>query len=88
MKLLYVLLFIIFIILIFRYFTNIEGMLETEKNTAIDKIKHLSKSMDNDYKVFNNETMNMSNQQQMLSFILGIATVIILGITFIYVKNK
>ena len=87
-KLLYLLLLTIFIVLIFKYFTKKEGFKEAEKNAAIERIDALSNNMDTDYKVFNTETMNMSNQQQTLSFILGIATVIILGVTFMYVKNK
>lgn len=87
-KLLNALLLIVFIIIIIKYVVKIEGFKESEKNAAIERIDKLSSNMNNDYKVFNSESMNMANQQQILSFILGIATVIILGITFIYVKNK
>ena len=87
MNKLYVLLLIIIVILIFKY-VNIESFKEAEKNDAINRIKTLSTSMDNDYKVFNTETMNMANQQERLFIILGISTVILVGITFIYVKNK
>jgi len=84
---LYVLLLIIIVILIFKY-VNIESFKEAEKNEAINRINTLSTSMNNDYKVFNTETMNMANQQERLFIILVISTVILVGITFIYVKNK
>ena len=87
MNKLYVLLLIIIVILIIKY-VNTEGFKEAEKNEAIDRIHTLSMGMDNDYKVFNTETMNMANQQQRLFMILGISTVILVGVTFIYVKNK
>ena len=87
MNKLYVLLLIIVLILIVKY-VNTEGFKEAEKNAAIERINTLSTSMDNDYKVFNTETMNMANQQQRLFMILGISTVILVGVTFIYVKNK
>lgn len=87
MNKLYVLLLIIIVILIIKYF-NTEGFKEAEKNAAIDRINTLSTSMDNDYKVFNTETMNMAIKQERLFIIFGISTIIIVGITFIYVKNK
>ena len=87
-KLLYTLLLIIFIVFIFRYIMNIEGMLEGEKNAAIDKIDTLANSMKTDYKVFNAETSNMVIQQERLFIILGISSVVIVGITVYYVMNK
>jgi hypothetical protein len=85
-KLLY-LLIVVFIILIFKY-VNTEGFKEAEKNAAIERIDDLSSRMDNDYKIFQTETMNMANQQQSLFILLGISTFLIVGITFMYVKNK
>ncbi len=87
MNKLYVLLLIVFIVLLFKY-TRTEGFKEAEKNAAIERIDELSSRMDNDYKVFQTETMNMAKKQQSLFIILGISTFIIVGITFIYVKNK
>jgi hypothetical protein len=87
MNKLYVLLLIVFIVLIFKY-TRTEGFKEAEKNAAIERIDELSSSMDNDYKIFQTETMNMAKKQQSLFIILGISTFIIVGVTFIYVKNK
>ena len=87
MNKLYVLLLIIVLILIVKY-VNTEGFKEAEKNAAIERINTLSTSMDNDYKVFNTETMNMVIQQERLFVILGISTIILVGVTFIYVKNK
>lgn len=87
MNKLYVLLLIVFIVLLFKY-TRTEGFKEAEKNAAIERIDELSSRMDNDYKVFQTETMNMAKKQQSLFIILGISTFIIVGITFMYVKNK
>ena len=87
MNKLYVLLLIVFIVLLFKY-TLTEGFKEAEKNAAIERIGELSSRMDNDYKVFQTETMNMAKKQQSLFIILGISTFIIVGITFMYVKNK
>lgn len=87
MNILYLLLLIVFAVLIFKY-TRTEGFKEAEKNAAIERIDELSSHMDNDYKVFHTETMNMANKQQSLFIILGISTFLIVGITFMYVKNK
>lgn len=87
MNKLYVLLLIVFIVLIFKY-TRTEGFKEAEKNAAIERIDELSSRMDNDYKIFQTETMNMAKKQEGLFIILGISTFIIVGITFMYVKNK
>ena len=88
MNKLYVLLLLIIFILIIKYYMNIEAFNETEKNEIIDKIDNLSTKMATDYKVFNNETTNMAKQQENLLIILSIVTVIIVGVTFFYVKNK
>lgn len=87
MNKLYLLLLIVFIVLIFKY-TRTEGFKEAEKNAAIERIDELSSRMDNDYKIFQTETMNMAKKQESLFIILGISTFIIVGITFMYVKNK
>jgi hypothetical protein len=67
---------------------NIEGMLESEKNTVVDKIHVLANSMKTDYKVFNIETTNMVIQQQRMMVVLGVSSFVILGITVYYVMNK
>jgi cobalamin biosynthesis Co2+ chelatase CbiK len=67
---------------------NIEGMLENEKNDTIEKIDDLAAGMTQDYKVFNAETSNMVIQQERLFIILGISSVVIVGITVYYVMNK
>ncbi len=87
-KLLYSVLLLILIIFIFKYFMNIEGMLENEKNDTIEKIDDLAAGMTQDYKVFNAETSNMVIQQERLFIILGISSVVIVGITVYYVMNK
>jgi len=84
---LYVLLILIIFVLIIKYVKR-EGFKEAEKNEAIDRILVLSSGMKNDYKLFNTETMNMAKQQERLLIILGISTVILVGVTFFYVKNK
>jgi hypothetical protein len=87
-KLLYTLLLIIFIVFIFKYIMNIEGMLEGEKNAAIDKIDTLANSMKTDYKVFNTETTNMVIQQERMFILLGITSFFLVWITSMYVMNK
>jgi hypothetical protein len=87
-KLLYSVLLLIFIIFIFKYFMKIEGMLENEKNDTIEKIDDLAAGMTQDYKVFNSETSNMVIQQERLFIILGISSVVLIGITVYYVMNK
>ena len=87
-KILNIILLLTFIIIIFKYFMNIEGMLESEKNTVVDKIHVLANSMKTDYKVFNIETTNMVIQQQRMMVVLGISSFVILGITVYYVMNK
>jgi hypothetical protein len=87
-KLLYTLLLLIFIVLIFKYLINTEGMLENEKNEAIYKIDKLANSLKIDYKVFNTETTNMVIQQERMLIILGITSFFLVCITVIYVKNN
>ncbi len=87
-KILNIILLLTFIIIIFKYFMNIEGMLESEKNTVVDKIHVLANSMKTDYKVFNIETTNMVIQQQRMMVVLGVSSFVILGITVYYVMNK
>lgn len=85
-----ILLIILLIVSVALYNKKKENMIgdSAKKNELITEIDRKIQTSDNDFKVFNDETTNMANQQTAYFYVLSVVTGVVVLATGYYVVSK